>query len=161
MTEERNKHIDSGSISITARLVDSPDELLKSKSGNEFCRLRVVTNPSPKPESSYFIDVLAFGQTAKFAVNTLNKGDKVVIVGKLHANNYTKDNKTIINYQILASEIELIYTRKEAGAVDAHKPSPEERVPRATSKQTPAFFKEDSVPANAAPTDEELENIPF
>jgi len=81
------------STTIIGNLVKDP-ELKFSGGGNAILNFSVAVNRrfttqnEQKEEVSYF-DCVLFGEAATNAVESLRKGNRVIVTGRLHQNNYT------------------------------------------------------------------------
>lgn len=66
-----------------------------------------VNEYSRGEESTMFVDVVAFGRTAEYALNYLGKGDKVALVGRLDIGSYVdRSGNRRTSVKMIAQEIE-------------------------------------------------------
>lgn len=80
---------------------------------NTIASNRKVKNKDGKYDSD-FINVVLFNQSAKFAADYSNKGDMVLIEGRLQSRSYDdKDGKKVYVTEILADSIELLNAKKK------------------------------------------------
>lgn len=80
---------------------------------NTIASNRKVKNKDGKYDSD-FINVVLFNQQAKFASDYSNKGDMVLVEGRLQSRSYDdKDGKKVYVTEIVADSIELLNTKKK------------------------------------------------
>jgi single-strand DNA-binding protein len=98
-------------VTIDGNLVAEP-ELRFIPSGDAVVKLRVASNERKKDANgewvnvdSVFLDVSAWRDLAEGAAETLKKGSRVVITGKLKQREYQKDGQTRIAFEVSADEI--------------------------------------------------------
>ena len=90
--------------------------LVKSSNGTTFCRLSLATNEKWKDkggnrqERTDWHTVVAFGTLAK-ALEILDRGDRVAVVGKLRTSKYVKDGETRWSVEVHAEEVEFLKLR--------------------------------------------------
>ncbi len=98
-------------VTIDGNLVAEP-ELRFIPSGDAVVKLRVASNERKKDANgqwvngdSVFLDVSAWRDLAMGAAETLEKGSRVHVTGKLKQREYQKDGQTRIAYEVTADEI--------------------------------------------------------
>ena len=95
---------------------------------------------------------VAFGATADFIEKYFFKGSKMLIVGEVNNNNYTKEDGTkVYGVQILVNSVEF-YGKKSDSNVPNNS-TPTDTAPAEPQKSTPAAAAPDSpaAPANSEP----------
>lgn len=55
-----------------------------------------------------FIRITTFNSKADIALRHLQKGSEIIVSGKLHSYNYTKNDTTIYGTEVIASNIEFV-----------------------------------------------------
>lgn len=112
-----NKWIGSG------RLTADP-EIRTTQEGMTIAKFDIATDRRFKREETDFFKVVAFKSTAEFASKFLKKGTKIMIVGSLQNDNYTKkDGTKVYGMQIIADEIEFAESKKAEKEEDFEVPS--------------------------------------
>ena len=82
-----NKIIMSGNVTKDVQVT-------MSKSGKAICNFSIAVRQDYKTDGEYksdFFNCVAFGSTAEFIGNYVQKGNKVLICGKMQNNNWEKD----------------------------------------------------------------------
>jgi single-strand DNA-binding protein len=82
-------------ITITGNLTREP-EIRFNDQGMQITKFAVATTRKLKSgdEQTSFYDVVSFGRTAENIANSLNKGSRVLVSGRLEVRNYEKQDGT-------------------------------------------------------------------
>ena len=81
-------------------------------------RRRSEETPPPK-EICDFIPCVAFGKQAEMIANTLHKGNRILVHGRLHVSSYTnKENKKVYAQEVVVSSFEYVEPKDSSGEVD-------------------------------------------
>jgi len=76
-----------------------------------------------EPEADFF-NCTAFGKQAEFVERYLNKGTKMVVVGRLQNDNYTnKEGQKVYSVRIMVDELEFAESKNTASEGGSAKPS--------------------------------------
>lgn len=95
---------------IMGRLTQSP-EIFTSERGN-VVRFTIANNGFK--EETYFIPCVAFGKNADTVQNHLDKGDQIIVVGKLTQKNYqAKDGTKRTAFEIVVNEINFVDVKQK------------------------------------------------
>lgn len=98
-------------VIIIGRLTQQP-VLLKTKSGISYCRFTIAVNREVQSETTDFIPVVVWRQTADYISNNLAKGSLVSIEGSLESNRYQNAAGQIIeSYSVTASRLESLESK--------------------------------------------------
>ena len=90
---------------IMGRLTQSP-EVFTSENGN-VARFTIANNGFK--EETYFIPCVAFSKNADTVKNHLDKGDQIVVVGKLTQRTYqAKDGTKRTEFEVIVNEITFV-----------------------------------------------------
>ncbi len=83
-------------------------------------------------KKTLFKQVASFGKTAEYAGNYLNKGDKIIIFGRIEDDEYTnKEGIKVIATKIIAEEIQMMSKYKPAAGSTSNQQEtlPDEEIP--------------------------------
>lgn len=70
-------------------------------------------------QTADFINCVAFGKTAEFAEKYLNKGTKIVLVGRIQTGSYTnKDGQRVYTTEVVVEEIEFAESKNNSVSND-------------------------------------------
>ncbi|NCU28804.1 MAG: single-stranded DNA-binding protein [Candidatus Moranbacteria bacterium] len=95
---------------IMGRLTQSP-EIFTSENGN-VVRFTIANNGYK--EETYFIPCVAFGKNADTVQNHLDKGDQIVVVGKLTQRTYqAKDGTKRTAFEVIVNEINFVDVKQK------------------------------------------------
>ncbi len=101
----------SNNVQLIGFLGNAP-ELKEFESGKKIASFSLATSDSyvnaqgQKIEDTQWHKVVAWGKTAEFINNYINKGNRVAVAGKLMHRSYTdKDNETRYITEVVASEV--------------------------------------------------------
>ena len=93
-------------VTIIGRLTADP-ELRTTTTGKSVCGFTVALNDQFNKEKSYFFKVNAWGATAEFVANYLNKGRLVAVDGRLDQRKYEdKDGNQRVSIEIVADSVQ-------------------------------------------------------
>lgn len=115
------------SIVLMGRLVKDP-EVRYTQSGKVVCQFtlavdRPFTNQSGQKEAD-FIPVVVWGKIAEIAGNSLSKGHRALVEGRLQIRNYTaKDGSKRYVSEVIAGHFEFVEKRVE---VAPQQPAPQQ-----------------------------------
>ena len=100
-------------LTITGNLVDEPAKVVYGDDNNMLANFRIGNNELVKGESVFngFFDVTVFGPQAKNVIKSLNKGDRVVVSGRLQHSTYERDDgskggRTKLIAQVVGASLE-------------------------------------------------------
>ena len=103
-------------VFLVGRLVKDP-ELFETSSGSNMTRITLAIQRSYKNQDGIydtdFINCTLWRGIAKSTCDYCKKGDTIGVRGKLEANKYEKDGKTIYLTEVIAEKISFISTNKE------------------------------------------------
>ena len=94
---------------LEGRLVKKAEEI-KTKNGDASCCTFTVAQSGAKEEETLFINCVAFSYNAKYVLNYLDKGSRVIVEGKLTVSTY-KDKKY---FKLVVEGVEGILEGKKA-----------------------------------------------
>lgn len=102
---------ESNFVTMIGNLTDEPD-LRFTNSGAPVATIRIASNrrwtgrDGQQQEETTFINVNAWRELGENAAETLHKGDRVIVIGRLRIRSYeNKDNQTVWVTEIEADEI--------------------------------------------------------
>jgi single-strand DNA-binding protein len=89
-------------VAVSGRIVDTPEvkEFKDKKGKGRFVSYFRIANSVSKDNANFF-EVVCFNSVGKH----LNKGQEVVVHGRLEQNRFEKDGKKYSRVQIIASEL--------------------------------------------------------
>lgn len=135
-------------ITMTVGVYEEP-EMRFSQSGNAWVTIKAIYKDRKKDQAGnwtdsapMFLRVKAFGGIAENIANSVERGDTLVVSGKLQPDEWeTKDGEKRTSYDLIVDEIGLslrwaTYTKEGAGD-KSHSPS---RQPAQESAQDPVPF---------------------
>ncbi len=98
---------------LVGRLTRDP-ELQKSAKGTSYVRFNVAVNRQYNRDEADFIDCVAFGNTADFIGNYLNKGSLVSVEGRIETGRY-EDNtgRMVYTTDIIANRVQSLESRTQ------------------------------------------------
>lgn len=107
-------------ISLMGRLTKDPDVRV-TPNGEPITRFSIAVNrPYKNQEGKYeadFINIVAFKKTAEIAGNNLNKGNRVLVEGRLEIRQYqAKDGTKRSITQVVADRIEFIESKQKGNS---------------------------------------------
>lgn len=85
--------------------------------GTNVCKLLLAVDREYS-EGTDYLYITCFGQTANYCTQYINKGDGIVIKGRVQNANYERDGKTVYKDSIIADRVER-YRKKERDDNDA------------------------------------------
>lgn len=93
-------------IALDGRLTKQP-ELKTSNNGIEFVKFTVANDRrQSKEKKTDFIDCVVYGQSAAFLNKYFNKGDGIIVEGRLESDKYTnKEGKSVTNWSVHVEQI--------------------------------------------------------
>lgn len=92
----------------------------KTKNDKDVASFSIGVNDARQWEQSYFLNCVAFGPSATFAKNNLNKGDLVVIDGRITTGSYVnKDGNTVYTTDIVVDNIKSYGSRTKGSSSKA------------------------------------------
>lgn len=109
-------------IEITGRLV-SDVELKQTPSGVSVSSFSVAVNRPRVKDTTDFIDVVAWRQTAEYVSKYGHKGDRIAVSGILTSRKYEKNGEKRTAWEITADECELMTDKPSNSSQEAQKPS--------------------------------------
>lgn len=93
-------------VTMIGRLTADP-ELRTTNSGKNVCGFTIAVNDRFDKDKSYFFRVNAWGQTAEFVANYLNKGRLIAVDGRLEQRKYTdKEGNQRESIEIVAESVQ-------------------------------------------------------
>ena len=126
-------------VHIEGNLGQDLDERIQAgASGNLYCRFsvasteRVRRNDNWEDGDTTWFNCTAFGNTAEMMVETLHKGDPVIVDGKIKIRDYEKDGEKRQSVDVTVDKIGLDLSR-------AKRRSSESRQSRPYDDSTPPF----------------------
>lgn len=81
-------------------------ELKFTSAGKEMLRFSLAVEENK--EKTNFIDVVVFGNNAKYLFNYLKSRGRVSIIGTLQNNNYEKNGIKVYSYSVVADKVTVI-----------------------------------------------------
>lgn len=119
-------------ITIMGRLTKQP-ELRHTQDNNAVCAFCIACDRYAKrgeDKKTDFIDIVAWNKTAEFVSRFFNKGDAIIITGRLQTRQYTdRDGNSRKAVEIAASEINFAANKGERSAAPADDYDDDEEVP--------------------------------
>lgn len=115
--------MDINQVILMGRLGKDP-EVHTSNSGVTVTKFSVATSEKwkdkqgQKQEKTEWHNVVVFGPTAVWLGNNLNKGDQVLVQGKITTNVYEKDGEKKYSTQIQAMSVNILTPKQAKGSVD-------------------------------------------
>lgn len=104
-------------VIVMGRLAHTPEVKTSATSGTKIARIRIAVGRDIVGSDGVdvdFFDATAFGKTAEFAGNYLEKGRQIVIEGRLQTHTYgDKDGNKRTAVQIVADRLYFADTKKE------------------------------------------------
>lgn len=94
-------------ITITGNLTRDP-EIKYGSTGNAFVNFSVAVSRKDKDgnEQVSYYDCTAFGSVAENSANSLVKGNRVVVTGRMEQSSYeTKDGEKRTSWKLIADEV--------------------------------------------------------
>ncbi|MBQ1779782.1 MAG: single-stranded DNA-binding protein [Acidaminococcaceae bacterium] len=93
-------------IAISGNITDTP-ELRKTQSGTSVTDFRIAVKRDENPEIADFFTVVAWGGQAEAVSRFVQKGEKVIVKGKLRTRSYTdKNGNKRVTSEIVADAVE-------------------------------------------------------
>ena len=89
-------------------------ELRTTAGGKAYCYLTIAVS-RPMGNGTDFIEGKVWGELAESCVETLKKGQKVSVIGRLNSNNYEKEGKKVYSTDIVFSEIKALAKSANVG----------------------------------------------
>jgi single-strand DNA-binding protein len=130
------------SVTLYGNLGADPE--LKQLESGSLLKMRIATTERRKGKDDKWIDhtewhqVTVWGKRAEGLAEILNKGDRVLVVGKLRTRSYESNGEKRYSTEIHADEIELAGKRNDASRDDARRPARNERPARRGRDEEPA-----------------------
>ena len=102
---------------LMGRLTRDP-ELKKTPSGKSVTSFTLAVTRNIKSQSgtyeSDFIDIVAWGHDAEFAVKYFRKGQLVAVVGRIQIRKWTdRENKPRVSFEIVADELHFAEAKRD------------------------------------------------
>lgn len=97
-------------IIISGRLVKEPETSYGAQTQKAFTRLRIAVRENQ--DKTFFINVKAWDKTAEMCEH-FTVGQFITVDGRLHENEYEKDQKIIRTMEVFAERIETAPQKKE------------------------------------------------
>ena len=89
------------------------DPTLKTAGDNEYCGFQIAVNRYKKDEVDFF-KVATFGHTAEFISNYVNKGDLLLVEGRLQNNEWQgQDGVKRRSTEIIANSVQLMRKKNQ------------------------------------------------
>lgn len=111
-------------IMIAGNLTKAP-EIKYTSSGKAVANLSLAVN-EPKSDAVSFFRVIVWEKQAENAVKYLDKGSPVIIEGKIQSRKYDKDGETRSAFEIVAHNVQYLYSGKKESDPYADVPPPED-----------------------------------
>jgi single-strand DNA-binding protein len=92
-------------VTLTGR-IGNEIEMKESQNGKSFCRVSLAVN-NKKNETIWF-SVFFFEKKAEIIQNYCQKGSKILVIGELSQNNYTKDGVEKQSLSVLSNDFLLL-----------------------------------------------------
>lgn len=89
---------------VSGNLTKEP-ERYSTENGTNLTKFTVAVNDF---ETTIFINVVAFKNLAENCLKFLNKGSKVLVVGRLSINEYKTGEKHLMRPEIIANQVEFL-----------------------------------------------------
>ena len=95
------------SIKIQGRLTKAPEQKVGA-SGAEFCKFTVAVDRKRSKEKAVdFFDCTAFQQTGAFVSKYFDKGDGIIVSGRMESDKFTdKEGKNRTSWGVTVEEVE-------------------------------------------------------
>ena len=91
-------------VSLIGRLTADPTR--RDSSAGQIASFRIAVNRPTKDKTADFFSVTAFGKTAEYVNNYVNKGRLVVVSGRLEVNSYkNKEGVDVQAVQVVANSV--------------------------------------------------------
>lgn len=91
-------------LTILGNISNTPQVRKSKTSSNDFVSFTIACG-NKNSSDTFFLDCLAFGQTAMYLAKYAERGTRVVLVGNLKGNSYTnKEGKKISNITLMVSQ---------------------------------------------------------
>ena len=90
-------------VSFAGNLTDDP-ELRHTEAGVARARFRVAVSGRREQEASFFT-VVVWGDQAEHVAESLSKGSRVVVVGRLQQRSWTADGSARSTVEVMAEEL--------------------------------------------------------
>lgn len=104
-------------VVLMGRLANYPEDV--SSAGIEITRFSLAVNRIKKKDSEQsadFFNCVCFRNNAKFVMQYITKGDKIVIDGKLRSSSYTnKDGVKVYTVEVICDRVQPVETKRVRG----------------------------------------------
>ena len=111
-------------IVLLGRLVKDP-EVRYTTTEKAVCQFTLAVNRPMKQDEADFIPVVIWGKSAELIGNTVSKGQRLLVEGRLQIRNYEKDGQKHWITEVIANNFEYI-EKKTNGQVPPTVPYDEE-----------------------------------
>lgn len=102
-------------VIMMGRLTRDPDVQHRNYGDGDRPIVRFTIAVDRGAEEADFFNCTAFARQAEFAEKYLTKGAKILVVGRIHNDNYTnREGQKVYSVQIIVSEIEFAESKKNA-----------------------------------------------
>jgi single-strand DNA-binding protein len=99
-------------------------EIKTGASGKSVCRFSVaVSDKGPKGEHTEWFRCVAFDKTAEIVAQYVQKGDPLLVEGRLKTEEYEKDGEKKTSTSVLVSRVTLLGSKRERAGAPAAKPA--------------------------------------
>lgn len=99
-------------IILVGNLVKDP-EIFYTPQGTPVGRLRIASNTkNGEQDETLFIDAVTFNEIAENCNQYLNKGDKILVEGRLRERVWQKDEETRRKFEILVQKVVFLKTQQ-------------------------------------------------
>ena len=101
-------------VCLMGRVGQSPS-IRYAQSGTAVCNFSLATSEKVKGEDkTQWHRLVAFGKTAELIEKYCNKGDQLVVEGKIQYGSYEKDGQTVYTTDILVNRIHFVSSKSKS-----------------------------------------------
>ena len=105
-------------ISLVGRLTADP-ELKQTQSGISVTSFSIAVDRPGSQDTTDFIPVVAWRQTAEFVCKYFRKGQRIGLTGKLTSRKYEdRDGNKRTAYEVVADRVEFVESKPKADSLD-------------------------------------------
>jgi single-strand DNA-binding protein len=92
---------------------------LQKKGETELLKNTIAVKDSYNKDQTDFINIIAWGKTAKFISDYFEKGRKITVQGKIKTGSYEKDGRKIYTTDIVVKEVYFADSKNNEGKRDS------------------------------------------
>ena len=155
-------------VTLVGNLTSDP-ELRATAGGDEVCSFSLALNHSYRTREGEevnqvaYVDISAWGGLARIVSEYCHKGKQILVCGRLQSSSWEQDGQTRSKLRVVANNIILLGSGREAGADQAASQSPKassSSQPKTKTKQQPADLEAADADYELEP-DIDVDDIPF